>query len=57
MIDPALHGAITVILLMTGLQALIGCVAYPGYVRALGLRLLGAVGCLAVGVWYLATWP
>lgn len=55
MIDPALHGAITAVLLMNGIHALIGCIVDPGW--ALGLRLLGAVGCLAVGVWYLATWP
>lgn len=55
MIDPALHGAITAVILIIGIQALIGCILAPG--RALGARLLGAVGCLSVGVWYLITWP
>lgn len=54
-IDPALHGTVTAIVLTAGIRGLIGCIMDPGW--ALGLRLTSASLCLAVGVWYLATWP
>lgn len=54
--NAALHGAITAIELTVGMLALIACMGEKiGWM--LWFRFPGALGCLAVGVWYLATWP